>query len=469
MGIVALVLGSGCANSSPVAGTEALGAHVQRAVDESPHGFEVGHGDDERWRPESALPRTHRYDREEVRRLDRYAADCTDAPGAAEGPLRKAWIWARHVCGEGPLPKAFFSEPPFMHPDGHSFAWHARACGPKCTGTDDLEHFHVLERAEVAGSGFPTLDRRTLRDLLASEPFTSDEQTLFVRRGQKYVPLALAELTAKGSRFGIGNEAACDTRSYGRCWVDRERRQGARVSQRVLVGGAVACALGLLALLVWRIRIGRELMKERLLVLRLLAHELRTPVTALKLEIEGVRNGFDRLEADHQGHFLAIAGAVARLQRVVQASVVYLRSDSKKGETARPIDSLRDFVEGIASEAGDETIEVDAPDGPVALPLTSAALAIRNVIRNAVVHGKAPRSVKAVIETRAVVVTVSDAGELPRELVRTLGRAVVVSRRADGLGLGLHLASQALRAVGGRLEVSRSPTRFTIRIPRGDA
>jgi signal transduction histidine kinase len=429
----------------------------------------AGSPDDERWRPETALPRFHGFDRDEIARLEAYAASCTGPASTTEGPLKKAWAWERHRCEASPLPAAFFSEPPFMHPDGRSYAWHARACGAACSRTEDPESFHVLERAEIDAAAWPRLDRTTLRDIVTGEPFTSDAHTLFVRSGGRYSAIPISELTDAGSRFSRGNDRACDVKSFGRCWVDRERRSASRAWAGLLVAAGVLLGIALVALVIWRIRAGRALMNERLLVLRLLAHELRTPVTALKLEIEGVRSGFERLDAGHQARFLAMAGEVARLQRVVQASVVYLRSDSKKREAARQVDSLRDFLEGIGSDVADAPITIDAPDAVVALPLTSAALALRNVVRNAVEHGKPPVKIGAALEPREVVITVSDDGELPAHLVKSLGRAFVPSAGADGLGLGLYLASEALRSVGGKLTVTRAPTTFTLRIPRGEA
>ncbi|NUO51913.1 MAG: DUF3404 domain-containing protein [Polyangiaceae bacterium] len=466
VGVAVLAFTSACASDRPA--EDVLASQIDRAAASAPS-FAAGAPDDERWRPEAALPRYHRFDRVEIAKLEAYGASCSDAPATTEGPLKKAWTWARHRCGAAPLPAAFFSEPPFMHPDGRSYAWHARACGAACSKTDHIEHFHVLERAEVAPEVWPRLDRTTLRDIVAGEPFTSDAHTLFVRRGGRYSAIPISEVASAGSRFARGDDRACDVKSFGRCWVDRERRSATRAWGGLLIAAGALCVTAVVALVIWRIRIGRALMNERLLVLRLLAHELRTPVTALKLEIEGIRSGFERLDPGQQERFLAMAGEVARLQRVVQASVVYLRSDSKKTEAARRVDSLRDFLEGIGSDVAGSPIEIEAPEAPVELPLTSAALALRNVVRNAVDHGKAPVRITAVVEPRDVVVTVSDSGELPEDLVKSLGRAFVPSKGADGLGLGLYLANEALRSVGGKLTVKRAPTAFTLRIPRGDA
>jgi signal transduction histidine kinase len=468
---------------------------VERAADRAPRRIEVGPREDDRWLPEAALPRYHLFPRAEIAALEGYAAGCGSPPASVHPSLRKALTWARYHCGQGTLPPHFFSEPPFMHPDGRSFAWHACAsAAPECAEARVAGNFHVLERAEVDPETWPRLDRAALVRMEAGEPFAGAGATIFVRRAGGYAPVEVAALLAADTRLRLGAPtgdpvatgagSACDSRAYGRCWVDVDARRASSVARRAgyLVGATLVA--GLLLLAFFRARIRRAVARERVFAMRWLAHELRTPITALRLEIEGLRDSFEGLPEGAQDGFLRIARDVTRLQRIVEASAVYLRSDAVRREPPRPVPSLRAFVEAVAAEATEATcasVVIDAPDAPASLPVGSAALVLRNLVRNAVQHGMPPYQVRAEIDARALRFEVVDAGELADGAIRSLGDAFTSAGsdgRAydgagaptlghDGLGLGLYLACHAVASLGGRLEVSRHPTRFSFRVPRG--
>ncbi len=356
-------------------------------------------------------------------------------------------------------------EPPYLHPDGRSYAWHARGCAaPECAEARVIDNYHVLERADLDPASWPRLDRAALVRLQASEPFANAGGAILVRSGGAYASVSVAALLAANGRVGLAVGDGCDSRAFGRCWVDLDQRRASSLARRAAFVAVLALLAGLAALVAWRIRISRKITRERVFVLRWLAHELRTPITALKLQIERLRDGFDELPAGAQDGFLGMARDVARLQRIVEASAVYLRSDAARGEPVRPVASLRAFLEAVAAEATDVPVVIEAPDTPASLPIGSSALVLRNLVRNAVQHGRPPYCVRAAIDARALRFEVSDAGELPDAAIRSLGAAFV---SVGGLGLGLYLAHHAVASMGSRLEVSKAPTRFAFRVPRG--
>jgi signal transduction histidine kinase len=469
--VIALGLVGLSACKTPTGGArldEVVTREAERAAARSSVRFEVGTRDDERWVPETSLPRLHLFPRAEVAALDAYANGCGAAPASLRGALRKALAWARYRCGHAPLPANFFAEPPYMHPDGRSFAWHARGCAaPACAPARAADLHHAVERGEVEPARWPRLDRAALVRLHAGEPFANAGRTLLLRHAGGYASIEPAALAAANRRIGIGSPGACDARALGRCWIDLDERRAASLTRRGAAAAAVAALAGLAALIAWRILVGRKLAAERVFVLRWLAHELRTPVTALKLGIERLRDGFDQMPTPAQDGFLTMARDVSRLQRVVEASAVYLRADSARGEPRRPVASVRGFVEAVAAEATDAEVAIDAPDVEAALPVNTTALALRNLVRNAAEHGRPPCRVTATVERDAVLFAVSDGGELDRATIRSLGTAFV--GRSGGLGIGLYLAHHAVRSMGGRLHVTRSPTCFSFRAPRGAA
>jgi len=98
---------------------------------------------------------------------------------------------------------------------------------------------------------------------------------------------------------------------------------------------------------------------------------------------------------------------------------------------------------------------------------------LSNLVANALTHGasETPVEVRAAIEDGALVLSVANSGpQIPAAAMERLFEPFergAVRPSAQGLGLGLYIASEIARAHGGKLEVESSPeqTRFTFRLP----
>jgi signal transduction histidine kinase len=100
---------------------------------------------------------------------------------------------------------------------------------------------------------------------------------------------------------------------------------------------------------------------------------------------------------------------------------------------------------------------------------------VANLVGNALVHGAPDRPIRVTVDgaETAVTLSVSNAGpEIPAELLPYIfdpfRRAEDERRRAGGLGLGLFIASEVVRAHRGRIEVRSNAqgTMFTVTLPR---
>jgi two-component system sensor histidine kinase/response regulator len=105
------------------------------------------------------------------------------------------------------------------------------------------------------------------------------------------------------------------------------------------------------------------------------------------------------------------------------------------------------------------------------------AQVVSNLLGNALQHGADGSAVQVNVDgtrTGAVVVTVSNAGTIPPDLLPQLfdpfRGAQRQAGRAEGLGLGLYIVQQIIVAHGGRVEVQSgggdNQTSFTVSIPR---
>jgi len=214
-----------------------------------------------------------------------------------------------------------------------------------------------------------------------------------------------------------------------------------------------------------RERISRHI-EQRSQLLAGVSHDLRTPLTRLKLqlalmppsqEIEDAKADLADMEATLD-EYLAFAQGLAE-EAPAQVDL---------GPLAQAI-----VAEATRNRGGDVDVEIT---GDTATAGRERALkrCLANLIDNAVAHGDKVRiTVKG--EENAVLVCVDDNGagipeELYEEAFRPFSRLDETrSRNQKGVGLGLAIARDVARSHGGDIHLSQSPLgglRATLRLPR---
>ena len=195
------------------------------------------------------------------------------------------------------------------------------------------------------------------------------------------------------------------------------------------------------------------------------SHQLRTPLTGLRLRLETALDGGGDLRP-------AVVGALEitdRLERTVD-ELLALDRDAPSARTPADLPALLaelcDGWQGPLGEAG-RTLRLSVPP---ALPRTSAsAAATRQILdvllANASRHGAGAVTVTAREADTAVAVDVADEGagvRIPAEAL--FGRR---TDRAAGHGIGLALARALAEAEGGRLVLTRAGPApvFTLLLP----
>ncbi|MGE2835261.1 HAMP domain-containing sensor histidine kinase [Mycobacterium sp. SMC-4] len=195
------------------------------------------------------------------------------------------------------------------------------------------------------------------------------------------------------------------------------------------------------------------------------AHELRTPLTAMRADLDTLR--IHDLPDDERAEVVA---DLSRAQRRVEAIITAL-GQLASGQLAqvedREVIDLTAMLDRVAREnmrvSRDVDITVDAPDdlGVLLGWPDGLRLAVDNLVRNAITHGRARRIVLAARRRDGeVTIVVDDDGRgLPAEEHRAvLGRFARGSNAAPGgSGLGLALVAQQAELHGGTVELSDSP------------
>ena len=205
------------------------------------------------------------------------------------------------------------------------------------------------------------------------------------------------------------------------------------------------------------------------------AHELRTPVTALVAEASLLQESLERLPAEARRPAELLIADVVRLRRLVEELMEISRLDAG-AEPVRiePVDLAGLISALLAARGWQQRVRLElSPD--LATVMTDPRRAERvlgNLIDNAVEHGGGAVAVSGRRVGDAVLLTVSDEGPgiPPEELPHVFDRFSKGdgARSGHGSGLGMAIARQNADLLGGALEVESPPgqgVRCRFRLP----
>jgi two-component system osmolarity sensor histidine kinase EnvZ len=203
-----------------------------------------------------------------------------------------------------------------------------------------------------------------------------------------------------------------------------------------------------------RERIERQI-EQRTLMLSGVSHDLRTPLTRLRL-------GLAMLPQDAETR--ALQGDVAQMQRMVDEFLAFVRGDATEEAVPTDLADLMREVAGAVVRAG-QRVELGpvAETGEVALRREAVRRAVENLIGNAVRHGTRARLSLAATETRLRIAVEDDGPGIPperREEAMAPFARLEPARdlsQGGGSGLGLAIAADVARSHGGELRLTDSP------------
>lgn len=324
----------------------------------------------------------------------------------------------------------------FYDLSGRVVAEELRIRVPETLNVDLRSDFRMVT-VEVAGPEGPLAMRVDRRRVSASNPhqllvlmvLTGILMTavayLFLRNQLRPIRrlARAAEAFGKGRRMDYRVSGATEVRSAGRAFLDMRNRIEQQIEQRTLMLSGVS-------------------------------HDLRTPLTRMKLGLSMLDQG---PETD------ALSRDVEEMQALLDTFLDFARSEAL--DDPEPTDP-RALAQGVLADArrGGGQVELVAPDTAPLVDLRPQAVrrAVFNLVSNALRYGSRARVTLHVMD-HAIRYTVEDDGpgiapEDRAEAVRPFVRLDSARNqdRGSGVGLGLAIATDIARRHGGTLRLSES-------------
>jgi two-component system sensor histidine kinase KdpD len=247
------------------------------------------------------------------------------------------------------------------------------------------------------------------------------------------------------------------------------------------LAGVVAIAIERAALLADRkaAELTRQSDALKTALLASIGHDLRTPLTAIRVAASNIRSSSMSPE-DREEQSGLILSEAERLERLVQNVLEMARIDAGAVATevrwAYPSEIIEGAREQVAQALGHHTLDVTLEaDVPVRLDPRLTAAAVAPLLENAAQY--APSGSAIAVRVRAgeegLVVQVRDHGpglspaDLPH-LFERFYRGAAAAGRSAGTGMGLWIARGLLAAEQGRIWAENAPgggAQFTIVVP----
>ncbi|ARQ02752.1 two-component sensor histidine kinase [Pseudorhodoplanes sinuspersici] len=198
----------------------------------------------------------------------------------------------------------------------------------------------------------------------------------------------------------------------------------------------------------------KEAMESRMRLVAAAGHDLRTPITRMRLRAEFVEDDDDRA---------MWLKDIDELARIADSAILLVREEAGKSapESLRLDTLISELADELRALSYDVTLTGTA-EAIVRANRTSLNRAFRNLIINAATHGKRARIAVESTPSEARVVIEDDGPGIPQDLLGQVFEPFFRAHPArtkniDGAGLGLTIAYEIVQRTGGTITIENGP------------
>ena len=246
-----------------------------------------------------------------------------------------------------------------------------------------------------------------------------------------------------------------------------EAAQIARVTRMLVLEGVILVGMligGGVALLA-AIRLEQRRRRDLRSFYMAFTHDLKTSLTSLRLQAEALREDLPAAAANP--NLRRMLKDSVRLQLQLENALALATTD---GAIFIEAIDLRALIDYLRDDFPQVAIEV-AGDGRVRADRRALESVLRNLLQNAVVHGRATR-VSLVMHRRpsGIEMVISDDGAgASSDLSMALDRPFVRPSATSGSGVGLYVCGRLLSQMHGRIQLRRGAPGFSVAIELPEA
>ena len=190
--------------------------------------------------------------------------------------------------------------------------------------------------------------------------------------------------------------------------------------------------------------------ESRMRLVAAAGHDLRTPITRMRLRAEFVENDDDRK---------MWLKDIDELEKIADSAILLVREESGKSATeAVSVDTLiLELVTELQALSFDVTL-THAEQAIVRANPTSLSRAFRNLIINAATHGNRARVAIESTSSEARIIIVDDGPGIPTDMLGQVFEPFfranpARTKKINGAGLGLTIAHDIVQRVGGSITI----------------
>ncbi len=415
--------------------------------------------------PEFMLPQTAKYPLKDSQLLYQLSQNCSGklplSPLVTE-PL----VFVRAMCRGTLLNTKWFARSGLIHPGGGTYAYRYAQKYP--------EHFQVLQ-------SYMHIEERPLADetallgrlqrmpydailaLIAGEKMFIETDELWLKKGNKYYVFAshIWEPYAENAELKytvVDKNTYCFVKRGNICWEEEDHSDLLLKSMIALV---IANFMSVIGWAIYRWNVKRTELKNRMLILQILTHELRTPIASLSLTVEGFRREFEQLPESLYEEFRRLCEDSRRLRQLAEASKDYLQSE-KQNLATEWIPSVEQWLVYKYEEVKKPVTVTLNKDTAAKVNVYWLGNCLDNMVNNAIKYGIEPIELNVEVTENLIMFSVIDQGSLTKKDWKTVKKPFVSK---SGLGLGLTIVESMVKRMGGEMTLIGPPTTFKLEIP----